>query len=49
VVAATPCDIGALIDINKPVVRAFYEFAEVEESALGNLIDSFLSSRKSGV
>jgi predicted GTPase len=45
VVAATPCDLGALIDINKPVVRAYYEFAEAGEEVLGSLIDSFLSSR----
>jgi len=46
VVAATPCDIGALIDINKPVVRAYYEFAEVGQPGLGSLIESFLSARK---
>ena len=48
VVAATPCDIGALIEINKPVVRASYEFAEVGEPGLGSLIDSFLKQRKLG-
>jgi len=48
VVAATPCDISALIDINKPVVRAYYEFAEDGEPGLGSLIESFLNERKPG-
>lgn len=46
VVAATPCDIGALIDINKPVVRARYEFAEDGEPGLGSLIETFLQEMK---
>ena len=48
VVAATPCDIGALIDINKPVVRAYYEFTEAGEPGLGSLIESFLKEKKLG-
>lgn len=48
VVAATPCDIGALIDINKPVVRARYEFAEDGEPGLGSLIETFLQKKKLG-
>ena len=42
VVSATPCDLQALIDINKPVVRASYEFAEVGEPGLGKVINDFL-------
>lgn len=42
VVSATPCDLQALIDINKPVVRARYEFAEVGEPGLGQVIKDFL-------
>ena len=45
VVSGTPCDLGALIDINKPIVRARYEYAEAEEPGLGALIDTFLSER----
>ena len=48
VVAATPCDIGALMEIDKPVVRARYEFAEVGEPGLGSLIDAFLKKQKLG-
>ena len=48
VVAATPCDIGALMDINKPVVRAYYEFTEAGEPGLGSLIESFLKEKKLG-
>jgi predicted GTPase len=46
VVTATPCDIGALIDIDKPIVRARYEFAEVGEPGLGSLVNDFLRQRK---
>jgi predicted GTPase len=42
VVTATPCDLTALIDIDKPVVRARYEFAEAGEPRLGALIEGFL-------
>ena len=42
VVSATPCDLEALIDINKPVVRARYEFAEAGEPGLGKVVQDFL-------
>ena len=42
VVSATPCDLEALIDINKPVVRARYEFAEVGEPGLSHVVKDFL-------
>ena len=43
VVTATPCDISALIPINKPVVRARYEFAEAGEPGLRSLLEEFLA------
>ncbi len=46
VVSATPCDLEALIDINKPVVRARYEFAEAGEPGLGNVVQDFLKKMK---
>lgn len=42
VVSATPCDLQGLIDINKPVVRARYEFAEVGDPGLGKVVKEFL-------
>ena len=48
VVSGTPCDLGALIDIDKPVVRAAYEFAEAGEPGLGSLVDAFLKKTKPG-
>jgi predicted GTPase len=45
VIAATPCDLGALIEIDKPVVRATYEFAEADGPRLSALVDGFLSSK----
>jgi len=45
VVAATPCDLGALITIEKPLVAARYAFAEVGEPCLGDLVQGFLKSR----
>jgi predicted GTPase len=46
VVTATPCDLAALIEIDKPVVRASYEFAEMGEPSLSGLIDRFLQDKK---
>ena len=45
VIAATPCDLGALIQINKPVVRVRYEFAEVGQPRLSDLVQAFLEER----
>jgi predicted GTPase len=45
VVAATPCDLGALLQLDKPVVRARYEFAEAGVPGLGTLVDAFLRER----
>lgn len=46
VVTATPCDIAALIEIDKPVIRARYEFAEAGEPGLASLVEDFLKSNK---
>jgi len=43
VVAATPLDLARLIAINKPVVRARYEFADAGEPTLGSIVDNFLA------
>jgi predicted GTPase len=43
VIAATPIDLGALIQVNKPIVRARYEFAETGEPSLGGLVDDYLA------
>jgi predicted GTPase len=42
VVAGTTCDLEALIEINKPIIRARYEFAEAGEPGLGSLIEKFV-------
>jgi predicted GTPase len=42
VVAATPVDLVRLMALSKPVVRARYEFAEVDEPGLGRLVDAWL-------
>ena len=46
VVSATPCDLEKLVDLQAPVVRARYEFAEVGEPGLKSLIEAFLGDRK---
>jgi predicted GTPase len=45
VIAGTPADLPGLIDINKPVFRARYEFAEVGEPRLIALVEHFLHRR----
>ncbi|MEZ5670499.1 MAG: GTPase [Alphaproteobacteria bacterium] len=45
VVSATPCDLAALIRIDRPVVRARYAFAEMDEPGLGALVDAFVAGR----
>jgi len=45
VVSATPCDLQALLGVPTPVVRAFYDFAEVDDPGLGALVDRFLDER----
>jgi predicted GTPase len=42
VVAATPVDLARLVRLNKKVVRARYEFAEVDEPGLSAIIDAFI-------
>jgi predicted GTPase len=43
VVSGTPIDLAALVRLAKPVVRARYEFAEVETPGLAGEIDRFLA------
>jgi len=45
VVAATPIDLAALIDLNKPVVRARYEFIDSDTPGLAAELDRFLAGR----
>ncbi len=45
VVSATPCDLEKLIDLQAPVIRARYEFAETGEPGLVDLVEAFLRER----
>ena len=45
IVSGTPCDLSRLIEMNKPVLRARYEYAEAEEPGLSALIEAFLRER----
>jgi predicted GTPase len=42
VVSGTPAELGRLLGPARPVVRARYEFAELEEPGLGAAVDAFL-------
>ncbi|MBE9046162.1 GTPase [Pleurocapsales cyanobacterium LEGE 10410] len=42
VVAATPSDLSSLIKLNKPVIRAHYEFAEIGKPSLSAQVEQFL-------
>ena len=48
VVAATPSNLNALLKLNKPVVRARYEFADVGTPSLSEQIEQFLLRQKLG-
>jgi predicted GTPase len=43
VVAATPINLEALIHVNKPILRARYEFAEIGEPSLSTCLERFPS------
>lgn len=45
VVAGTPTDLAHVIHLDKPTVRARYEYAEQHEPGLGVLVDEFLRRR----
>jgi predicted GTPase len=42
IVSATPSDLAALIHVNKPIIRARYEFAEADPPQLSDRIERFL-------
>ncbi|MCU0536806.1 MAG: cyclic 2,3-diphosphoglycerate synthase [Hydrococcus sp. Prado102] len=46
VVSGTPIDLAASIAVNKPVVRARYEYAEADEPELAYQIEQFLARRE---
>jgi len=45
IVAGTPIDLGRVVGLNKPVVRARYEFAEREQPGLWEIVERFLERR----
>jgi predicted GTPase len=46
VVAGTPIDLAAILDLDRPVVRARYEFEEGEDPGLGSAVDAFLETHR---
>ena len=42
VVSATPADLGRLLRLNKPIIRARYEFTELDAPKLSTLVDAFV-------
>ncbi len=44
IVSASPIDLCQLVALNKPVVRARYDYAEVESPGLAGRLDAFLRS-----
>ena len=43
VVSGTPLDLASLVALNKPVIRARYEFVEAGHPALSSVIDDFFA------
>jgi len=48
VVAATPVDLGAILAIDKPVVRAFYDYADTDGEKLAGLVDQWADRHRDG-
>ena len=48
VVSATPVDLARLVRLDKTVVRARYEFAEVDEPGLSSIVKAFADGVKRG-
>ena len=49
VVAATPSNLNSLLKLNKPVIRARYEFAEIGQPILSTQVEQFLARNNLGV
>ncbi|MCP5072083.1 MAG: GTPase [Rhodobacteraceae bacterium] len=45
VVSATPTNLAKLIKIDKPIARAFYEYADVSKPGLGELVEEFAAKQ----
>jgi predicted GTPase len=45
VVSATPIDLSARVQSDKPIVRARYEYADAGEPTLGSIVDEFIAAR----
>jgi predicted GTPase len=45
VLSATPIDLAALLQVDKPVIRVRYEYADAGEPTLGDVLQRFLASR----
>ncbi len=48
VVAATPIDLAKLLPTGRPVLRAIYEYAEIGDPKLADLVDAFLDRSLGG-
>ncbi|NOR64519.1 MAG: GTPase, partial [Candidatus Scalindua sp.] len=43
VITGTPIDLGRIIKINKPIVRAKYELHEISKPGLSDLLTDFIT------
>jgi predicted GTPase len=48
IVSGTPLDLGRLLSLSKPVVRARYSYRETQTPGLGERVDAFLDERGLG-
>ena len=46
IVAGTPVDLAGLMRLNKPIIRARYEFAELEQPGLWDAVEAFLDASR---
>jgi len=43
IVSASPIDLSARVSVDKPIVRARYEYADAGQPTLGGIVDAFLA------
>jgi predicted GTPase len=49
IISGSPIDLAALLQLNKPIHRVRYEFADLDSPGLGDWVESWLAPLASGI